>query len=85
MLTEEEAKERWCPFSRVLEGEPPGAAGVNRAGPRADYTCIASECMAWRKTGSKCRNRRGQYVDRDVDATGAWIEVGFCGLAGRPE
>jgi len=46
--------------------------------------CIASACMAWRKTGSKCKNRQGQISDRDVDGTGQWIEVGYCGLAGGP-
>lgn len=47
--------------------------------------CIASACMAWRKTGAaKVENRRGQLVDRDEDGTGRWHYDGFCGLAGKP-
>ena len=48
MHTTDEARKLWCPWARVLEGQPPGGAGVNRAGPEAGFYCIASDCMAWR-------------------------------------
>jgi hypothetical protein len=38
MMTEEEAKTKWCPFMRT----------PHALGPTANR-CIASECMAWRK------------------------------------
>jgi len=46
ILSEQEARNKWCPFARVR-------SGVNR---HYDGTimistcCIASECMAWRST-----------------------------------
>jgi hypothetical protein len=41
-MTEDEAKTKWCPHARVLDGSPPGGAGVNRKGPEAGVYCIAS-------------------------------------------
>lgn len=69
-MTEEEAKTKWCPFSRVgIEGR--SSVAVNRAsgdgtgGPYdvvEETRCIASACMAWRAGNSS--------------------ESGYCGLAG---
>ena len=45
-LTEEEAKEKWCPFVRIDEGE----TSVNRqlsGYDRSLFNCIASECACW--------------------------------------
>ncbi len=56
MLTETDAKAKWCPMARV--GGDPGseAAGVsyNRwpgGHHEAAASCIASDCMAWRWFG----------------------------------
>lgn len=43
-MTEDEAKTKWCPFTRV--GEQASGAAENR--PDGSYNCIASGCMAWR-------------------------------------
>lgn len=64
LRTEEEARKCWCPFARTLEGEPPGAAGVNRSGPAASYNCIASECMAWRVRDDEYETRTTDNLDR---------------------
>lgn len=61
-LTEEEAKDKWCPFSRVLSSDivngkaeigPGDPSGFNRvrhgAGPVVGSLCIGSACMAWRE------------------------------------
>lgn len=74
-MTDAEAREKWCPFSRIgdvsQEGET--AAAINRntghlvsrdlyfaKEPPASCRCIASDCMAWR----------------------AFRNNGYCGLAG---
>lgn len=73
MHTEDEAKTKWCPFARVAfqyRVQAPDAMIVpNRAENEAPIgTCIASECMAWRK---KPRLSDGQPS-----------LLGYCGLAG---
>lgn len=53
MLTEEQAREKWCPMVRLAEATaPPGYPSRNRgtsdSGVHPLCRCIASECMAWR-------------------------------------
>jgi len=58
LLTEEDARKKWCPFARNYEATSAGeiggmaGAGVNRNESMPDdgpgSRCIASECMAWR-------------------------------------
>ena len=49
MLTEAEAREKWCPMVRYVSGDDDAPAnrwsGVNNPSP---CRCIASQCMAWR-------------------------------------
>ncbi|MEJ0026038.1 MAG: hypothetical protein WDN01_08435 [Rhizomicrobium sp.] len=76
-LSEEEAKERWCPFARV--------EGSNRMfntlsdgfkDSPAPYHCIAGECLAWREV----------HVTYLKVGTGkAMANHGYYGLAERPE
>lgn len=98
-MTEDEAKKKWCPFSRIGAS---GGNGNNRwiesagedATTAANYKpvlCIASACMAWRWTDAG-----RQPVAGYQDASGAshatqWADSaappidGFCGLAGTPQ
>lgn len=58
LATEKEAREKWCPFARALDGSPGNAAGVGacvaavnrgvRAQDQQALRCIGSACMAWR-------------------------------------
>jgi hypothetical protein len=43
-MTEDEAKERWCPFVRLSANRFRGEGVTEHQATR----CIASECMAWR-------------------------------------
>jgi hypothetical protein len=84
ICTEDEAKTKWCPFTRISSGERewhtnrPSHAEVH---DKAFDRCIGSACMAWR------------FPSTVVDVTG-WSEkqveelrqkpaVGYCGLAGQ--
>ena len=74
ILTQEQAKGRWCPLARVLwtslgtmEDDGVAGASYNRTIPD-DSLCIASGCMAW----------------RPVERPGSDVEVGFCGAFGKP-
>lgn len=80
MMTEDEAKTKWCPFARVMLFEPEPGAGnhaVNRT--TMDCHCIGSACMAWRAEA-------GIVVPADsvTPEMLARKAGGYCGLAGRP-
>lgn len=77
-MTETEASDKWCPFSRRYNDN----GSYNRAGPPpyspAGCNCIGAKCMAWRwiqdelvvfVAGTKTVVSEGQH--------------GYCGLAGK--
>lgn len=72
-MTEEQAKGKWCPFTRVA-GLPGSAAegNVYNRWPGEDIlssaTCMGSACMAWRWDGADPADRSKFN--------------GHCGLAG---
>ena len=99
MMTEEEARKRWCPFVRYATrddgGDYPERAHVvtgnrflHKPGPGLT-NCIASGCMAWRWMPGY-RLKRGEEVPagapmfREVENDTYTDRVGFCGLAGKP-
>ncbi len=46
LLTEADARKRWCPFAR----KRPASGGGNRNaddGPTSQGKCVAGTCMAW--------------------------------------
>lgn len=77
MLTETQAREKWCPAARMTQVGA-GVGGVNRVVDREDRSskphyqngcmCVASDCMWWR------------WGDLKTQST---IE-GYCGMAGNP-
>lgn len=82
MHTEEQAREKWCPFARAIVlgtgdfGDFQLAINrTDRGGASLAALCIASDCMAWRWKKSK------------QDNLGTWMDPthGYCGLAGAPK
>ena len=76
LLTEEQAKQKWCPWARIARD---GSGIGNRysfdndlATDSAFARCIASDCMAWRWTDCSSKAVAGRKVE------------GYCGLAGKP-
>jgi hypothetical protein len=76
MVSENNARERYCPLAPIAIGMHdgpmmmaiqswPGANFGGSAAPMRQYTCQASKCMMW----------------RTIEAA----NVGYCGLAGRPD
>lgn len=85
-MTPEEAKEKWCPFARVIVAKQKNDANIvgvpvsfNRiAIARSDRTildsstkCMADKCMAWRWSEQPA-------------IIPAPPQTGYCGLAGEP-
>lgn len=85
LVTEQEAREKWCPCARTAIGEDfeddrgMQLVSANRA---MDYQtphhcrCIASECMFWRWADEY------EVVVKSETATGKANRRGYCGLAG---
>ncbi len=76
LLTEKEARTKWCPFavSAVRRYEDSVSVVNRRIGsgkPDVDCFCIATDCMMWRVVS----------VKKDDET----VKLGYCGLAGKPE
>jgi|HubBroStandDraft_1064217.scaffolds.fasta_scaffold778719_2 hypothetical protein len=92
LVTEDDAKTKWCPFTRV--GEQASGAAENR--PDGSFNCIGSACMAWRWKDDIERRWTQDAPEGDgwqrVEAIGGvahWVRThktphGFCGIAGHP-
>ena len=70
MLTEEEAKTKWCP-TQLLASSP-------------GY-CAGSRCMAWQWVWEDDFDAPPVMVGDGTARTPRKRNRGFCGLAGRPE
>lgn len=71
LLTEEEAKETWCPMARSIASGPGALVAINRglevsALPEL-CMCIASKCAMWEEVFDPKTRRR----------------AGYCGLKGK--
>lgn len=97
-MTEEEAKQKWCPFARDAESNAAGYTTTNTTAK-----CIGSECMAWREKHPRMQRedhsgardvmiaeavKTGRTMQRNGPAGSLGIlyldAVGYCGLAGKP-
>ena len=83
-MTEDEARQRWCPFVRVTvtpnDASWQGNMLTNRGdipASSANTLCIASDCMAWRWNKNTVSGSL-----RTPRASGCPEPKGHCGLAG---
>ena len=80
-MTEDEARQKWCPFARsravecpdVKDGQPIRKIGywIDPAINEITTKCIASDCMAYRVT------------TYELQSDGSKVPHGVCGLAGK--
>lgn len=82
LLTEEEAKTKWCPFVSH------GVIARERATPDQEAAenssrCIAAKCMAWRWSDERAKGTI--LTVEKSDGTSHEIFRGYCGLAGKAE
>lgn len=89
--TEEQAKTKWCPFSRVVDTErywPPH----NRRSPEEGNTCgipvtclcIASDCGVWQwEVTPESAARAAEMRERYPLSEAPTVAIGYCGLARR--
>ena len=78
-LTEEQARQTWCPHARATKRFTDGAIAINRDEGRPATRCIASICSQWRMALRPVYGDAGEVIG--CEAT----DKGYCGLAGRPE
>jgi len=86
-MTEEQAREKWCPHAIASHTNP---RSKNGADGNWLHNCIASECMAWRAVTVKFNETVGEimkpgkpYYVSDIIKTRPTDE-GYCGLGGKP-
>lgn len=89
-LTEDEAKQKWCPKARYVPGRKFSfgrvVAAINRWIDDDDTQlcpkpacCIASACMAWRWEGALSASITPKGEPKPA------IGKGYCGAFGRPD
>lgn len=87
MLTEDEAKTKWCPLARTTEFDGVNGSRVRNRVVRTDLDpvrvneplgchCIASVCMAWRFVEGATEEKPGHGFVRAA--------IGYCGAFGKP-
>lgn len=90
LLSEEEAKTKWCPHAVASHTDPRG--GFRNDGRPIQFSCIASACMAWRWAYSTYDTVEQRFLKpgevyslSDTKRYERRNHTGWCGLAGRPE
>lgn len=94
-MTEEQAKTKWCPMVRLIDGQPPGAASTNREykefGTEHEESnrCIGAACMMWRwddvpNPVYEAQSPFMQWTPANIPMTIKSETHGHCGLSGCP-
>lgn len=92
-MTEDEAKQKWCPMVRHSEQ---GVGGSYNVPSQAGFNCIASGCMMWRwnadlqleyrRKGEPAPEGEGWKIDQPkavVLTYRRYVKNGYCGLGGE--
>jgi hypothetical protein len=76
-MTEQQAKEKWCPHRRKIQWHDEDGNKVDPpvVGNDINCQCIGSACMMWRLE----KDTYGDDYGKDIPDN-----LGYCGLAGRP-
>ncbi len=85
LQSEDQAKGKWCPFTRVGVHSGTGAVSVNRyplaATIHEETRCLARGCMAWRWAGWQTTFETVAPLPPEDIRIGE--RLGYCGLAGE--
>jgi hypothetical protein len=83
IISEDAARNRWCPHARSFYHNGSSVTSANRDIPGGNIpACIASHCLAWRWAEAK-RIKDIDLVTSDV--VDLPPRLGFCGLSGIPQ
>jgi hypothetical protein len=75
-MTEEEAKEKWCPMARCAD---PENSAINKVYfEDINNRCLATGCMMWRWEITP----EAQKLNNHQNPPGHIIADGYCGLGG---
>lgn len=81
IYTEKEAAEKWCPHVRYANDS--GTLWSNRADNNGFNGCVGMRCMAWRVAYRSKDDPNAVVAHYRPSNEPHWIEVGYCGLAGK--
>ena len=91
MHTEEEARQRWCPFARIIGVKSAHGVGGAVSGNReamqnnvSGYDTVVNIMGGANCIASACMAWRVGDVKSDP-ITGNGTPLGYCGLAGKPD
>ena len=83
-MTEDEAKTKWCPFTRVANGGVATNRDFDNGGDldawpqfKLATACVGSACMAWVQTDNEAP------PSKPGDPEPVYKSAGRCGLVGR--
>lgn len=87
-MTEDEARQKWCPMVRVTitrnDATWQGNMLTNRGqipAANTDTLCIASDCMMWKATDNEIKeNAQGPIEDGHAMKASDYVAAGYCGL-----
>jgi len=83
-MTEDQAKQKWCPMVRFNDRNSETAynAWYDTSGGEGRCKCIGSACMMWRWDAITPEEKR--QLREYGDSTGPLLAIpGYCGLAGK--